>query len=148
MSEKKVETLLKELGERDIYSIFPHETVRTLSHYLTRYDVGALVVLDRNKVVGIVSERDITRKVVHKGLSYEIPVKDIMSTDVVSVTPHTNLEECERLMKEYGIRHLPVIANNELLALISIRDLLVSTRLEQEQLAAHYRGYIMPGHSV
>ncbi len=148
MSEKVVETLLKEMGEKDIYSISPEETVRTLSHYLARYDVGAIVVLNDHKVVGIVSERDIVRKVVHKGLSYQIPVADIMSTEVVSVTPHTNLEECERLMKKHGIRHLLVISNSELLALISIRDLLVSTRLEEQQLVGHLKGYIMPGHTV
>lgn len=144
MSTKIVSTLLQELGKREIYATHPHDTVRHLAHSLTNLKIGAMVVLDTdNRLMGIVSERDIVTKVVHMGRK-EALVKDIMSKNVISVTPLTNLKECEDLMKEYSIRHLPVVDNGRVLAVISIRDLLVSTRLEQEQLVEHYKNYIMP----
>lgn len=147
MSQKTVAMLLKEMGQKSVYSISADETVRRLAHLLDKWGVGALVVFTENKIVGIVSERDIVKKVVHLGRDYSTLVSDVMTTDIVSVTPHTILEECERLMKRKGFRHLPVIDQGILVAVISIRDLLVSTRLEQEQLIGYLKGYIMPGYS-
>lgn len=144
MSQKTVFVLLREMGQREPHTVHRMVSVAEAANLLAEYDVGALIVVDSQGVVGVISERDIARKVAANDLNAtETLVEDVMSEKVISVTPFTNLKECEDLMRENGIRHLPVVDNGQLIAVISIRDLLVSTRLEQEQLVADLKGYIM-----
>lgn len=144
MSEKTVRMVLKEMGTHPVHSIGVGASVSDVAKLLAKHNVGALIVMNDETLAGIVSERDITKRLVAEGLdAFLTKVERIMTSEVISVTPHTNLKECEDLMKEKGIRHLPVMENGVVMAMISIRDLLVSTRKEQEEMADHLRGYMM-----
>jgi len=146
MSEKIVNDLLRELGERETLTISPEKSVGEAARKMTLWDVGALVVTDTDgKVVGIVSERDFRTKVVpHNVDSNVAKVETIMTRKVETVSRNTNLKECEDKMKDLHIRHLPVVENGELIAVVSIRDLLVSTREELQSLVRDLKNYISP----
>src|SRR4249920_1166371 len=93
-----------------VWSISPNAMVIDAIQLMGEKNVGALPVLDNGTLVGIVSERDYTRKVILKGRSSkEIPVMDIMTAQVLTVTPNESLTECMRIMTENHVRHLPVL---------------------------------------
>ena len=106
-------------------------------------EVGALLVMEGKRVVGVFSERDYARKVVLQGrLSKNTPVKDIMSTSVTKVNPEHRVEECMALMTDKRIRHLPVIENGKLVGIISIGDLVKEIMSEQAFLIKNLEQYI------
>jgi len=110
---------------------------------LADYEVGALVVMDQGRLVGVVSERDYTRKVALQGKnSRETSVADIMSRNVVSVTPETGTRACMALMSQKKIRHLPVLDGPKVLGMISIRDLMDDIIADHEQTIAQLTNYI------
>jgi CBS domain-containing protein len=118
-----VRDILREKGDR-VYGTSPDATVYEALQKMDRYDVGALVVFDGDKMVGIISERDYARKMILKGKhSQDTPVRDIMTTAVTTVTPDKNLEECMELFTDKRTRHLPVIENDRLTGIISIGDI-------------------------
>ena len=106
-------------------TVGPDDTVFTALTTLAQFDIGALLVLEHGKLVGIFSERDYARKIVLKGkASKDTPVREIMSDKLSCVTLSQTVEECMALMTEKHVRHLPVIgANQEVLGIISIGDL-------------------------
>lgn len=109
-------------------------------------DVGALIVLNSDKVVGILSERDYARKVALKGkASIKIPVSEIMTKKVLFVKPSQSIEDCMVLMTEKKIRHLPVIEKGKLLGVISIGDVVKAVIQDQHltinQLENYIKGY-------
>jgi CBS domain-containing protein len=136
--------LLRETKKGGTYHTLPDKSVFEASQAMAALKVGALVVLaDNGALEGIVSERDIVDKVVAVGLDPERTfVSEVMSKEVVYVTPFTNLEECEDKMKENGINHLPVVESGRVIAVVSIRDLLVSTREEEKELVRHLKDYM------
>jgi CBS domain-containing protein len=143
MSDKVVVQLLKEMGPKEIQTISPEATAQEAAFLMKTKGVGALVVVEDGKVVGIVSERDNSNKVVALDKrGSEIKVSEIMTTKVESVGLTTNLEECEERMERLHIRHLPVIDKGSLIGIVSIRDLLVSTREEEKQLVDHLKHFI------
>ena len=120
---KTVKDILRIKGP-DVWSTTPDATVYDALKAMAEKNVGALVVLDRDTVVGIVSERDYARKVIlHGRSSKEIHVSEIMSTEVYYVRPEQNIQECMALMTENRLRHLPVMDRGKLIGLISIGDL-------------------------
>jgi CBS domain-containing protein len=127
---------LKQLieGKRPTVSVGPDDTVFTALTLLAQYDIGALLVLERGRLVGIFSERDYARKIVLKGkASKDTPVREIMSDKVSCVTLDYTVEECMALMTDKHIRHLPVVgANNEVLGVLSIGDLVKETISDQQ----------------
>lgn len=129
--------------DRTLWHVRPGESVFAALSLLAEHDVGALLVMDGPSLVGIVSERDYTRKVALAGRnSRETTVADIMSREVVSVTPRTGTRECMRLMSERKIRHLPVIDAGTVLGMISIRDIMNDIIAEDEQTIAQLESYI------
>ncbi len=107
-----------------VWSISPDATVFEAIKMLAEKNVGALLVMEGDKLVGIISERDYTRKVALLGrVSRETFVRDIISTNVITVTPQHTVEECMRLMTEHKIRHLPVVENGKVVGIVSIGDL-------------------------
>jgi CBS domain-containing protein len=107
-----------------VWSITPESTVLEAIQMMADKNVGALLVTKEGRLLGILSERDYTRKVVLKGRSSkDTPVRDILSGHVVSVSPDHTVEECLRLMTEHRIRHLPVMDGATILGVISIGDL-------------------------
>ncbi|HON06806.1 MAG TPA: CBS domain-containing protein [Verrucomicrobiota bacterium] len=107
-----------------VWSISPDETVFRAIELLSEKNVGALPVVEGEKIIGMLSERDYTRKVaLHGKNSKETLVREIISTNVITVTPQHSVEECLRLMTEHKIRHLPVIEDGKLIGIVSIGDL-------------------------
>ena len=121
----------------------PDDTVFEALQLLAEYEVGALLVMDMGKVVGVVSERDYTRKIALQGRSSkDTRVKDIMTREVVSVRPTVGTQECMALMSEKKIRHLAVIDGDTVLGMISIRDLMDDIIADHEQTIEQLENYI------
>ena len=123
----RVKDLLKSKG-RDVYSITPDATVYDALKLMAEKEVGALVVLDGEKMVGIFSERDYARKVILSGKSSEETlVREIMSSDVKYVGPDEKVKNCLSIMTKKHFRHLPVLEQDKVIGVLSIGD--VKSRL-------------------
>lgn len=118
---------LKELlaaKQPGVHSVSITATVLDALRVMAEKDVGAVVVLDGERLVGILTERDYARKGILAGrAAKDTPIREIMSENVVCVTPTHTVEQCMALMTERRIRHLPVIENGKLIGLLSMRDL-------------------------
>ena len=118
----RVKKLLDFKG-RDVYSISPDATVYDALHLMAEKEIGALVVLEGEKMVGIVSERDYSRKVILKGkASKETLVREIMTSDVSYVSPDQKVEKCLSLMTKKRFRHMPVLEGGKVVGMLSIGD--------------------------
>ncbi|HYJ39884.1 MAG TPA: CBS domain-containing protein [Steroidobacteraceae bacterium] len=137
-----VEQLLNQ-KPRAIHSIGPEEPVLAAIKKMAEHHIGALVVMSGEKLVGIVSERDYARKVVLLGRSStETRVDAIMSAKVVTVTAKQDAHDCMRLMTDMRIRHLPVVAGDRVVGVLSIGDLVRAVIEEQERTIADLESYI------
>jgi len=107
-----------------VWTISPDATVFEAIQTMADKNIGALLVTENDKLVGIVSERDYSRKVIVKGkASKTTAVKEILSSHVINVTPAHTVEECMRLMTDHHVRHLPVLDGERIAGIISIGDL-------------------------
>jgi CBS domain-containing protein len=140
---RTVTELLKSKPEATVYTISPSATVYDALKLMADKSVGALLVIEGDKVVGIITERDYARKVILMSRSSrETPVRDIMTPDVMYVRPdHTN-EDCMVLMTENRLRHLPVMNGDKLVGLISIGDLVKDIISEQKFIIEQLEHYI------
>ena len=121
----------------------PDDTLFQALHLLAEYEAGALMVMDQGRLVGIISERDYTRKIALQGRSSkDTLVKDIMTRDVLYVTPKTSTRDCMALMSEKNIRHMPVLDGSTVLGMISVRDILDDTIADHELTIAQLENYI------
>jgi CBS domain-containing protein len=129
---------------RPLAVVAPSDTVFHALNVMAQHDVGALLVLDGEQLVGIFSERDYARKIIlHGKTSKETSVREIMSDRVAYVTPDTSLDECMALMTERRFRHLPVLNEDGSVAgMISIGDLVKETISNQRFLIAELERYI------
>ncbi len=140
---KTVASILGDKPNQAIYTITSTATVLEAITLMAEKGIGALIVADAGKVVGIVSERDYARKVaLMERSSYATRVEEIMSKDVISVTTQQTNEHCMILMTEKRLRHLPVIENDTLLGLISIGDLVKGVIEDQKNLIEQLQRYI------
>lgn len=141
-----MKTLKQMLAEkqRPLAVVAPADTVFHALNVMAKHDVGALLVLDGEQLVGIFSERDYARKIILQGKSSkETLVRDIMSERVAYVTPSTTLDECMALMTEKHFRHLPVLDDTgNVLSMISIGDLVKETISSQQFLISELERYI------
>ncbi|WP_321527847.1 CBS domain-containing protein [Sedimenticola selenatireducens] len=137
-----VENLLAE-KDGQIWSITPDATVYEALVLMDQKDIGALLVMQGNKLIGILSERDYARKIIIKGKSSkETLVKEVMTTEVCYVDKKKRMDECLAIMSDKRIRHLPVMENNQLIGLISIGDVVKSIISEQEIVIDDLYNYI------
>ncbi|MGC9037054.1 MAG: CBS domain-containing protein [Verrucomicrobiia bacterium] len=126
-----------------IWTISPEATVFEAIKMLSDKNIGALLVMEGEKLVGILSERDYTRKVVLLGRSSkETRVRDIISTNLITVTPQHTVEECMRLMTEHKVRHLPVVENQKVVGIVSIGDLVNWIIKAQNHIIQQMENYI------
>ncbi len=140
---KPVKHVLQEKGT-DIWSIAPDVSVFAAIELMSEKGVGALLVLDAQKLVGIMSERDYTRKVILKGKSSrETLVKAIMTSPVICTDAAQSLDVCMAMMTEKRIRHLPVLENGELIGIVSLGDLVRTIISEQESQIRGLESYIL-----
>jgi len=139
---KSVSELLKRRATA-AWTTDPETTVFDALHLLAKYDIGALMVMEQGKLAGVVSERDYTRKVALLGLkSNEVKVAEIMTRNVVVVSPLTRSRECMSLMSQHKIRHLPVLEGEMVLGMISIRDIVDDIISDHEMTIEQLRSYI------
>ena len=118
-----INEILEYKGTR-VWSIAPDATVFEAIQMMSDKNVGALLVTEQNRLIGIISERDYTRKVALKGKSSkELKVREIIPDHVLSVTRQHSIEDCMRMMTEHRVRHLPVLDGQEISGVISIGDL-------------------------
>jgi CBS domain-containing protein len=139
---KTVAELLKIKPAR-VVRVSPDMSVLDAIKVLAIEDVGAAVVMSGERMVGILSERDYTRKVVLQGrASNTTQVTEIMTANVVSVNPRTNMRECMALMTEKGIRHLPVVDSGRVIGMVSIRDIVGDIIADQDFTIEQLEHYI------
>ncbi|MDD2946766.1 MAG: CBS domain-containing protein [Acinetobacter sp.] len=130
--------------DKTIFTIRPDSTVLEAISLMADKGIGALVVTDQEKVVGILSERDYMRKVtLMERTSKETTVGEIMTTKVLTVTKSTSVEDCLSLMTDRHLRHLPVVENSKLVGLISIGDLVKAVMEDQRKLIDQLQQYIV-----
>ena len=132
-----------------VWTILPDATVLDAIQMMADKNVGALLVTKDDKLIGIISERDYSRKVVLKGRSSkDTPVRDILSGHVIHVSPDHTVDECMRLMTEHRVRHLPVLEGNKVVGVVSIGDLvnwIISAQSSTiQQLEAYITGFPTP----
>ncbi|HEX4037925.1 MAG TPA: CBS domain-containing protein [Acidobacteriaceae bacterium] len=138
----KVGTLLQN-KPRDIWSLEPSSSVYEAVRIMAEKEVGALLVMREQKLVGIVSERDYARKIVLQGRSsHDTPVADIMTSPVITVTPAHTIGECMRIVTERRIRHLPVVDGEKVTGIVSIGDLVNWVVSEQQATIRHLEAWI------
>ena len=142
---KSVRQLLQSKGY-DVWSVSPGTSVLDALKLMAEKNIGALLVLESGRLVGIFSERDYARKVILKGkASHSTRVREIMSRKVVYVRPEQGMEDCMGLMTQKRIRHLPVMEGGELVGMISIGDVVKSIISEQEFTIRQLEQYISGG---
>ena len=139
---KTVRTILQKKG-KDIWYVSPESSVYEALQLMAKKEIGAVLVIKDEIIVGIMSERDYARKVILKGkYSKEIMVKEIMSTKVIYVNTTLSVEECMALMINKRIRHLPVIEDGKLFGIISIGDVVKAVIEDKEFLIDQLVHYI------
>lgn len=137
-----VTTILFNKPQSNVWTIEPDDVVFNAIQLMADKNVGALPVMNGDTLVGIVSERDYTRKVILKGRSSKnTPVSDIMSSPVICIPPDTDVKVAMQLMGQQRIRHLPVVENHKVVGIISIGDLVQRTLSVQGALIDQLENY-------
>jgi CBS domain-containing protein len=148
MMADTVSSILRHKGH-NVWSVSPDDSVLQAMSLMADKDVGALVVTVDETLVGIVSERDYARKVVLQGeSSRDTPVRDIMSSPVVSVSPNHTVDDCMRIVTTKRIRHLPVVQGEKVVGLVSIGDLVQKVISTQGETIQYLQEYIVGRCSV
>jgi CBS domain-containing protein len=134
--------LMKNKGH-EVWSVTPADLVFDAIKSMAEKGIGALLVMESDKLVGIFSERDYARKIVLEGRSSRnTSVEDIMTRDVIRAGPDQSIEECMSIMTENHIRHLPVVENDRVVGMVSIGDLVKVIIVEQKELITQLERYI------
>jgi len=137
-----VRQLLDRKG-RTIFSVEPDAPVLEAIRAMAAHHVGALLVMQGEALRGIVSERDYARKVILLGRSSaDTPVRDIMTAELITVSPDTTVQTCMQLVTERRVRHLPVLEGARVLGIVSIGDLVKAVIAEQQQQIEQLENYI------
>ena len=144
---KSVSDVLRHKGATSVWSVLPTDTVFSAIATMAEREVGALLVMQNDNLMGIVSERDYTRKVILRDRSSkDTHVSDIMTHDVIEVSPLNGIADCVKLMKDHHIRHLPVTDAGKVVGMLSLRDLFSEIIDEQadtiDQLQHYIRGEV------
>jgi CBS domain-containing protein len=141
---KTLQQLLDSKKYKEVISIAPHRPVFDALVVLAEYKIGALVVLEGEKLVGIFSERDYAREVILKGSSSKTTsIQEVMTDKVLLAKPDDTVEQAMSLMSEKRIRHLPVIENGKVIGVLSIGDLVKETITYQQELIKQLQTYII-----
>jgi CBS domain-containing protein len=135
--------LLKQKNQGGVYSVSPDAPVLDAIREMAQRSVGALLVMQGSKLLGVLSERDYARKIILKGRSSsETKVSQIMSSPVLTVQPEQSVNECMRLMTDNRVRHLPVVEGERVVGVLSIGDLVRAVVEEQARTIEQLEQYI------
>lgn len=127
----------------EVITVAPDDTIYTALEVMAQYNIGALPVAEGDQLRGVFSERDYARKVVLKGKSArDTTVRELMTSDVFTVTPESSVDECMADMTNHHIRHLPVLENGRLIGLISIGDVVKTVIAKQEGQIQELHDYV------
>lgn len=138
-----VADILKAKGDTVVHTIGPDDSVFDALQRMADKGIGALLVMEGGRIVGIVTERDYARKIALKGRTSALTqVRDVMTTSVMFVKPSQTSEECMALMTDNRLRHLPVVKDDQLIGLISIGDLVKDIISEQKFVIEQLEHYI------
>jgi CBS domain-containing protein len=139
---RTVKDILRAKGSK-VHSISPDATVYEALKRMAKKDVGAMVVFEGNDLIGLISERDYSRKTILKGrFSKETAVREIMTTEVITVHPDDDIEECMELFTDKHVRHLPVIEKGKVVGIVSIGDIVKSIIDYKEFIIEELENYI------
>jgi CBS domain-containing protein len=142
LAMRTVSDILQYKGS-DVVSVRPDDTVLHALGVMAEHDIGAVVVLEDARLIGILTERDYARKVVLLGRSSrESAIRDVMTSQVICVAPDNTIESCMSMMTAERVRHLPVKRGVRVVGLVSIGDLVQARLAEQEQTIEHLQQYI------
>ena len=140
---KTVAELLRAKPARGVIKVAPEQSVLEAIKVLAAENVGAAIVMTGDRLAGILSERDYTRKVILKGRSSDTTrVEEIMTANVIVVNPRTKTRECMELMTEKNIRHLPVVDEGRVIGMVSIRDIVSDIIADQDFTIEQLEHYI------
>jgi CBS domain-containing protein len=138
------------LGQKggSIFSIAPDAMVYDAIQLMADKNVGALLVMKDDKLLGVISERDYTRKVILKGkVSKQTPVEEIMTSPVITVTPNHTVDECMRIVSEKRVRHLPVLEGDKVVGVVSVGNLVNWIISAQNATINQLQNYISGGYA-
>lgn len=139
---RKVNDILNRKGNQ-VSTVAPNLSVIEALEIMADQNIGSLVVVDQDSFIGIITERDYSRKIVLKGKSSsDTPISEIMSTDFPPVHLNDTVEKCMQLMSSNRIRYLPVIEKGKLMGIISMNDVVTETILTQAETISHLHSYI------
>ena len=139
---KKVADILLRKGS-SIISVSPNTSVLEALKIMSKQNIGSIMVIDNGRFVGLMTERDYSRKVVLQGKSStDTRVQDIMLSDLPRVTPNDLIEYCMQLMSDKNIRYLPVFENNLVIGIVSINDVVKETIIAQQETITHLKDYL------
>lgn len=138
-----VRDMLRSKGYDNVWSVAPDTTVYNALKLMAEKNIGAVLVMEADTVMGILSERDYARKIVLQGkTSIDTPTREIMTERVMCVHPKETAEQCMALMTEKKVRHLPVLEDDRLIGMISIGDVVKATIAQQEFIIEQLEDYI------
>ena len=140
---------LRELCRRPVFFVRAEQSVLEVARYMSERDVGAVAVLENDRLSGIFSERDLLMRVIARGLDpAATPLSRVMTPNPVVVDISEPIDNCLRLMKQANCRHLPVVAEGRLAGMVSVRDLLqvdIAEKADQIQMMRSYIHSVPPG---
>lgn len=138
-----ISSLLATRPPREIWRVSPDDTVFDAIKLMSEKNIGAVLVMKGDKLVGILSERDYARKVILRGRSSrETSVNDVMTAELVCINPTTSIESAMTLITQRHIRHLPVMESDRLVGIVSIGDLVKRIINAQEAMIGHLENYV------
>jgi CBS domain-containing protein len=144
---KSIGSIVKD-SHRDLYTVAADDTVQAAVLYMTSRNIGAVTVIDGNRVVGLFSERDLMKRVVAEGRDpASVRVSEVMTTELTTASPDESYEEGLRKMQQARCRHLPILEDNNFVGLISLRDLLkidADEKAEEIRMLNTYINYVPP----
>jgi len=143
-----VEHLLLHKG-RHVHAVHPDATVREAVAMLGQFEIGAVVVCEQGRVIGLLSERDCMRRVLwQRHCTLDSPVRDLMLIDFATVQPTDSIQHCMSLMNNRRTRHLPVVQHGEIVGIVSIGDVINGLLRDQQTLIESLEGYVSGSPSV
>lgn len=121
---------IKDVMTKEVASVKPQDSIENAAQIMQQYDIGSIPVCEGNKIVGILTDRDITLRCVAQGKNTkQAPVSDIMTTNPVTANPSMDIHEAAKIMSEKQIRRLPIVDNNNLVGMVALGDIAVEPKL-------------------